>query len=149
MPFSSFVVPFLVQKLRGNVDTASAYGKSLDHGTAFAVNSHRLTNTLFALMTTTQAIGAFTEVVLPYLQSKISQEYHKQTEKQDKNPDSSWISQVREQCSRHPMELFSEYVEMVIQFGHVVLFSTAWPLAVGLSRNMFYRLEFKDGFHSR
>lgn len=85
-------------------------------------------------MTTTQAIGAFTEVVLPYLQKKLSQEYQERVKDKStasqKSSNSKWLDEVREECSRPAMELFSEYAEMVIQFGHVVLFSTAWPLAV-------------------
>lgn len=133
VPFASFVVPFLSQKLRSNVQKDGAYAKSFDQGTRFASNSHRLTNTLFALMTTTQAIGAFTEVVLPFLQKKLSQQYQEHTQKQEgqKQTSESWLDKVREQASRPGMELFSEYAEMVVQFGHVVLFSTAWPLAVG------------------
>lgn len=135
VPFASFVVPFLTHKLRSNVQSEGAYAKSFDQGTRFASNSHRLTNTLFALMTTTQAIGAFTEVALPYLQKKLSQEYQERTQKKGsaKKTNDSWLDRVREQSSRPAMELFSEYAEMVIQFGHVVLFSTAWPLAVSTS----------------
>lgn len=86
-------------------------------------------------MTTTQAIGAFTEVALPYIQKKLSQKYQERTRTKSsprsKSANDNWLDAVREECSRPPMELFSEYAEMVVQFGHVVLFSTAWPLAVG------------------
>lgn len=135
VPFASFVVPFLTHKLGNSVQKDSAYAKSFNQGAQFSFNSHRLTNTLFALMTTTQAIGAFTEVMLPFLQKKISQQYQEHAKKTDASkhsPSNTWLDRVREQSSRPAMELFSEYAEMVIQFGHVVLFSTAWPLAVSV-----------------
>jgi hypothetical protein len=99
-------------------------------------------------MTTTQLVGAFTEVALPFIQRKIAEKRNEQTSpapdnssknsgKNDIKPkdrnEQNWLERVRAEVELPTYNLFSDYAEMVIQFGHVVLFSTAWPLAVSIS----------------
>lgn len=148
---------------------------SLSNNVNFAASPQRLTNTLFALMTTTQAIGAFTEIVLPYAQRKwieyqnqpshspssSNQQQHQQANSAAKTPQQkegtapsvnnknqkasrytsmgglltnadkkTWLQRIHEEVELPEYKLFDDYAEMAIQFGHVVLWSTAWPLAV-------------------
>lgn len=98
-------------------------------------------------MTTTQAIGAFTEVLLPYIKQEISARYlqEKDSDRKDRSPvarPDSWAGRVLAECSRPPLDLSAEYLEMVIQFGHIVLFSPAWPLAVS---QVTYNLTSSEG----
>ena len=92
-------------------------------------------------MTTTQVIGAFTEVGLPFLLRKFA-EYRNANSSASSSPgkvknmmpkdrqEQDWLERIRSEVELPEYSLFSDYAEMVVQFGHVVLFSTAWPLAV-------------------
>lgn len=138
VPFGHVVIPYLVGKARGVSSTAA---EALEGPVGFRASSERLTNTLFALMTTTQAIGAFTEVGLPYLQRRIA-EYrneappHKDEQKvgaskakKGEANEKEWLERIREETTLPEYSLFNDFSEMAVQFGHVVLWSTAWPLA--------------------
>lgn len=119
-------------------------------------------------MTTTQAVGAFMEIVLPYLQRKwveyqtanaegaatsVSSSDKARTPQQKEGSAPSvqksgkagyakaaelltgadkktWLQRIHEEVELPEFKLFTDYAEMAIQFGHIVLWSTAWPLAV-------------------
>jgi len=137
------VVPYIARIVRGSLSTETLAASSFNASNNFIASSQRLTNTLFALMTTTQLVGAFTEVALPFIKRKIAEKRNEQSPpatnssikaKNDVKPkdraEQNWLERVRAEVELPTYDLFTDYAEMVIQFGHVVLFSTAWPLAV-------------------
>lgn len=153
MPFASFLVPYIVSGIRGRISTESVSAGSLSAPSTFSASTQRLTNTLFALMTTTQAVGAFTEVGLPFLQRKLAEKRNEQANETCKDvsmkgellpkdrKDQNWLERIRSEVALPSYDIFSDYSEMVVQFGHVVLFSTAWPLAVSGMREEWQRLS--------
>ena len=121
----------------------------------------RLQNQMFAFTVTQQAIGTFTEVGLPFITRKIDAMRAGQKAGKSKGkgngPSSSrpdtpekkgkrvvfedeesgdrdereFLALARHEASLPDYSLFSDYSEMVTQFGYVALWSTIWPLAPG------------------
>ncbi|UZJ55207.1 hypothetical protein CBS101457_004527 [Exobasidium rhododendri] len=125
----------------------------------FQVNPNRMHNQLFATLTTSQVIGAFTETMLPYILKKVS-EYReskqgkKETEKKPQDSfNSSFLARVREELELPIYDTFADFSEMSSQFGYVVLWSVLWPLAPVMAFvNNFFELRsdaFKVTINSR
>ena len=159
VPFGTFLVPKVAGFLRRSVSEDRVSSSSFAAPVGFAANTSRLTNTLFALMTTTQLIGAFNETVLPYLQRKLADYRNEGTATSQPHKDAQgkrnmrattvkgeaegdWLAKIRAEVELPEYSLFSDYSEMAVQFGQVVLFSTAWPLAPLLAcLNNFFELR--------
>jgi len=132
-------------------------------------NPTRLQSQMFAFTVTNQVIGAFLEVGLPWLQSKIGairsgglknklssspSTHHTVTssssgtaisatntkrnngkrvvfedEEFGEKAEREFLAEIRHEVSLPEYTLFSDYSEMVTQFGYVALWSTIWPLA--------------------
>jgi anoctamin-10 len=59
-------------------------------------------------------------------------EGEKEGREKEGKEDREFLERVRCEVALPPYDLFSDYSEMVTQFGYVVLWSTIWPLAPGL-----------------
>ncbi|EJU03447.1 DUF590-domain-containing protein [Dacryopinax primogenitus] len=104
------------------------------------IRPDRLHNQMFAYTVTNQAVNFVMEIVLPYVTraaSNLQQGKGLLGNKGLVTPEEQSISvqerdlllQAREEAALPDYELFGDYAEMVTQFGYVVLWSVAWPLA--------------------
>ncbi|ESK85554.1 hypothetical protein Moror_10042 [Moniliophthora roreri MCA 2997] len=119
------------------------------------LDSARLRNQMFAYTVTNQIVNTFQEVGLPFILRKISAITSKKSHSssidspsdgnsttsstkkvsfEDERPSSSpaekaLLSKTLHELSLPPYDVFSDYSEMIIQFGYVALWSTIWPLA--------------------
>ncbi|KAK3731462.1 hypothetical protein QZH41_013659, partial [Actinostola sp. cb2023] len=106
----------------------------------------RLKNTLAALLITKQVVGNIKEALVPFVKQKIKEwklkkkmekekkELEKKGVKTDANKNKELDTPLMHQAeieSNMPEyeDTFEDYLEMFIQFGYVVLFSSAFPLA--------------------
>lgn len=138
--------------MRRTVSEQTVSRAAFDAPAGFSASSGRLTSTLAALMTTTQFLGFLQETLIPWVQRKVADYQNGETAQASsigqnkKTPDGkpvqrattmkgqqgeqNWLERIRAETELAPYSLFEDFAEMAVQFGHVVLFSTAWPLAV-------------------
>ncbi|KZT55849.1 DUF590-domain-containing protein [Calocera cornea HHB12733] len=104
------------------------------------IRPDRLHNQMFAYTVTNQVVNFVLENVLPYITraaSNVQQGKGLSGKKGLVTPVEQVVSeqeiqlllQAREEAALPDYELFGDYAEMVTQFGYVVLWSVAWPLA--------------------
>lgn len=123
-----------------------------DGGVQFSINPDRMHSQLLAVLTTSQAINAFTELALPFILRKVNEWRNRGNNKtQDGNKKSRastsatigserhFLSRVASELDLPPYSIFGDYAEMATQFGYIVLWSVIWPLAPlgGLINNFF------------
>ena len=122
-----------------------------------SINTTRLQNQMYAYTVTNQIIGTFLEVGLPYIMRFIGRVQGagngngkakgKRVDFQDENSDGTELSATsggerkeerellvrirKEVALGREYDVFEDYIEMVTQFGYVVIWSTIWPLAPG------------------
>jgi anoctamin-10 len=93
---------------------------------------------------TGQLSGAFSEFVLPSLTRFISKEVVKVQEKRKKDKEKNgvdddlpeekeWLGRVREESQLPAYDVSIDHLEMGLQFGYVVLWSSIWSLAPMMS----------------
>jgi anoctamin-10 len=93
---------------------------------------------------TGQLSGAFSEFVLPSLTRFISKEVVKVQEKRKKDKEKNgvdddlpeekeWLERVREESQLPAYDVSIDHLEMGLQFGYVVLWSSIWSLAPMMS----------------
>ena len=84
IPFGQLAIPYVISLIHGRAHI-NVHSSKWD-SSAYGINAERLPNTLIALSTTTQVIGAITEVFVP-----LAMRYATQEVKQRRNgkPDSS------------------------------------------------------------
>ncbi|KAI9007473.1 calcium-activated chloride channel-domain-containing protein [Phycomyces nitens] len=132
IPFGDHVLPYL-----------SHYNISHDHK---KVDFLRLRDQLVYFVVTGQVVGFATEMIVPYIMQKAMPEAQKLKEKVTKGntessfsedqlgtaalsgPEASFMKRVYKQVGLEEYNIYTDYVEMVIQFGYVSMFSTVWPL---------------------
>ncbi|KAI9250932.1 calcium-activated chloride channel-domain-containing protein [Phascolomyces articulosus] len=143
IPFGDHVLPYLTE-----LNISHSHTK---------VDFNRLRGQLIYFIVTGQVIGFATEMLLPYamnlLLPKVKKMAHKKKKSKGKNSESSSSSSSEEEvtqeenkngieCRLDPKllkkiyrqvdlpeyNIYTDYVEMVIQFGYVSMFSTVWPL---------------------
>ena len=121
-----------------------------------SINTTRLQNQMYAYTVTNQIVGTFLEVGLPYImrflgrvQGGNGKAKGKRVDFKDEGsgePDLSAITggerkeerellvRIRKEVALgREYDVFEDYIEMVTQFGYVVIWSTIWPLAPGAS----------------
>ncbi|TYJ51955.1 hypothetical protein B9479_007444 [Cryptococcus floricola] len=146
---------FSVEKVggsgNGTVQTETGPGSSA-RGTGIdkaAINGGRLKSQLFAYTVTNQVVNAFLELGLPYILRFINEwRAGKTTLKEaitrrgsgpngagEKAPvtedevEKRFLDKVERELELPEYTLFTDYAEMVTQFGYVTLWSIVWPLA--------------------
>ncbi|TIC12243.1 DUF590-domain-containing protein [Wallemia mellicola] len=111
-----------------------------DISNVVALDGKRIQAQLFAYMVTSQAVGSFQEVGMPFIMSFVKSHTSKNTYVPvDAPEEKEYLEEVRAEVSKEPYELFEDYAEMVTQFGYIALWSVAWPLGplMGLINNFF------------
>jgi hypothetical protein len=125
-----------------------------------SVNTTRLQSQMYAYTVTNQIVGTFLEVGLPYIMrflgrvqggaaSGNGKAKGKRVDFQDESSGGVELSTAnggerkeerellvrirKEVALGREYDVFEDYIEMVTQFGYVVIWSTIWPLAPGAS----------------
>ncbi|KAI8061390.1 calcium-activated chloride channel-domain-containing protein [Thamnidium elegans] len=129
IPFGDHVIPYLVE-----------FNVSHEHKT---VDFLRLRAQLVYFVVTGQLVGFLTEMVVPYALKRIMPEAKKLSEKVTKKErkssntdlaniadaeEAKFMEKVYKEVALGEYNIYTDYVEMVIQFGYVSMFSTVWPL---------------------
>ncbi|KAL0083800.1 calcium-activated chloride channel-domain-containing protein [Phycomyces blakesleeanus] len=132
IPFGDHVLPYL-----------SHYNISHDHK---KVDFLRLRDQLVYFVVTGQVVGFATEMIVPYIMQKAMPKAQELKEKVTKGntessfpedqlgtpemsgPEAAFMKRVYKQVGLEEYNIYTDYVEMVIQFGYVSMFSTVWPL---------------------
>ncbi|CAE6500154.1 unnamed protein product, partial [Rhizoctonia solani] len=99
------------------------------------INPGRLHAQMFAYTVTNQAINFFLETGLPFILRGVAKARVNRSingkKKGDEKSDAvtQLVEHAREESALPEYTLFGDYAEMVTQFGYVVIWSAAWPLA--------------------
>ncbi|KAG8732544.1 hypothetical protein FRC11_012745 [Ceratobasidium sp. 423] len=99
------------------------------------INPGRLHAQMFAYTVTNQAINFFLETGLPFILRGVAKARANRSingkRKGDEKSDAvtQLVEHAREESALPEYTLFGDYAEMVTQFGYVVIWSAAWPLA--------------------
>jgi len=124
------------------------------------INTTRLQNQMYAYTVTNQIVGTFLEVGLPYIMRFLgrvqggaaggntkakgkrvdfknessSVAESSATSGEEKKEERELLVRIRKEVALgRDYDVFEDYIEMVTQFGYVVIWSTIWPLAPGAS----------------
>ncbi|KAI7859678.1 calcium-activated chloride channel-domain-containing protein [Circinella umbellata] len=133
IPFGDHVLPYLTE-----LNISHSHTK---------VDFNRLRGQLIYFIVTGQLIGFATEMLLPYVMNRVlpkvkkvahekkkddtssSSSSEEEKEEKDKNHlNTKFLNKVYRQVDLPEYNIYTDYVEMVIQFGYVSMFSTVWPL---------------------
>ncbi|CAO3589868.1 unnamed protein product [Absidia cylindrospora] len=136
IPFGDHVLPYL-----------NEFNISHDHQ---KVDFQRLQDQLVYFVVTGQIVGFLTEMVVPYLMSRLMPKAKQisakvihsgsSTANNDSNQeeatdistsstgDAEFIKKLNREVGLEEYNIYTDYVEMVIQFGYVSMFSPVWPL---------------------
>ncbi|KAI8637071.1 calcium-activated chloride channel-domain-containing protein [Parasitella parasitica] len=132
IPFGDHVLPYLT-----NLNI------SHEHRT---VDFQRLRAQLVYFIVTGQLVGFLTEMVVPYAMKNYVPKAKKMVSKKKTSTSSSsakeknlvaafedeeeekFMNKVYKEVDMEEYAIYTDYVEMVIQFGYVSMFSTVWPL---------------------
>ncbi|EPQ26758.1 uncharacterized protein PFL1_05737 [Pseudozyma flocculosa PF-1] len=158
IPFGEAIMHEVVERgfFRDSIEMAVREGKLPKGGIDFHVNPDRMHTQLFAVSVTSQAIGAFTELVLPLLMRK-AQEWKRERDARRaegaggeksassssspgaSDPEAKFVRRVQKELELPPYDLFGDYAEMATQFGYITLWSVIWPLSpvMGFVNNFF------------
>ncbi|KAF8705280.1 hypothetical protein RHS03_05625, partial [Rhizoctonia solani] len=98
------------------------------------INPGRLHAQMFAYTVTNQAINFFLETGLPFILRGVAKARASRSINNKKNNEkldavTQLVEHAREESMLPEYTLFSDYAEMVTQFGYIVIWSAAWPLA--------------------
>jgi hypothetical protein len=140
-----------------NISTAGISIWESDRSTARRkLNSSRLQEQMFAFTVTNQVVDTFTEIGLPYILRAVESFRNgkgfrngngkghgkKKRVAFDDEPvghdahgreEREFLERVRSEVALPEYDVFTDYSEMVTQFGYVALWSTIWPLAPAMA----------------
>ncbi|KAI8146256.1 calcium-activated chloride channel-domain-containing protein [Fennellomyces sp. T-0311] len=122
IPFGDHVLPYL-----SDLNISHSHTK---------VDFQRLRAQLVYFIVTGQIIGFATEMLLPYAMNLVMPKVKKMTHKDesaaaandDNEIQAKFMKKVYKEVDLPEYNIYTDYVEMVIQFGYVSMFSTVWPL---------------------
>ncbi|KAI8987519.1 calcium-activated chloride channel-domain-containing protein [Mycotypha africana] len=128
IPFGAKVTPYL-----------TAWNIKHDHNT---IDFTRLRTQLIYLVATAQVVNFVTEMVVPWILAKATGKAKNVTDKitrrksfdeklgvtEKDDEEHEFIERVKQEVALKDYDIFLEYVEIVIQFGYVSMFSSVFPL---------------------
>ncbi|ORX58748.1 DUF590-domain-containing protein [Hesseltinella vesiculosa] len=112
IPFGDHVLPFLT-----TMNISHEHKK---------VDFQRLQDQLVYFVVTGQVLGFLTEMLVPYLLAKLPNKIW--TDKKQNQVTDPFIKKVYKEVAMDEYNIYTDYVEMIIQFGYVSMFSVVWPL---------------------
>lgn len=132
MPFGHMIVPKL--DVFGFTSTYAAYGVTAK---PFVLDNDRIRNQLFYFAVTAQVLNLFTVFILPiilrvakgeaqHLQEKITG--HETYKPIDSPSEAQFLARVRYESCLPEYDAYTDYAELVVQFGYTVMFSPIWTL---------------------
>lgn len=149
IPFGQQIMDAIVQHgfFASSLQAAEERGdikRSMTGSVKFEINPSRMHAQLFAVLTTSQVIGAFTETALPYILHKVN-EYREAKKNKEASTttktslEGKLVHRIEEELTLPNYDTFGDYAEMATQFGYIVLWSVIWPLApvMGFINNFF------------
>ncbi|CAE6440816.1 unnamed protein product [Rhizoctonia solani] len=98
------------------------------------INPGRLHAQMFAYTVTNQAINFFLETGLPFIlrgvaKARVSRSITGKRKDEKSDAVAQLVEHAKEESALPEYTLFGDYAEMVTQFGYIVIWSAAWPLA--------------------
>ncbi|PNY28767.1 Uncharacterized protein TCAP_01319 [Tolypocladium capitatum] len=132
IPFGNVLVPML-DFWRTAAQTVTLSEKPLPTQ-IFHINPQRISSQMFYFTVTAQIVNLATEVVVPYVMHEASakaKEFQGKgtAQSQDRAEEAEFLKRVRDECQLEVYDVTGDYREMVMQYGYLLLFSVAWPLA--------------------
>ncbi|KTW28039.1 hypothetical protein T552_01901 [Pneumocystis carinii B80] len=134
VPFGSDIIPKI-----NIINIQSIFIDSKNIGIKlFTINSNKLKKQFIYYMITARAINFFQQWTFPFLFrfffsilrkiyttkfSRIGYEYMNNSSKE-----SEFLQKIRSQTTLPEFSVFDSYLELIIQFGYILLFSIVWPL---------------------
>ncbi|KAI5298065.1 hypothetical protein KEM56_004349, partial [Ascosphaera pollenicola] len=123
----------------------------------FNINHRRLRDQVIYFAITAQVIDQVTEIGVPYIKRKLLQKYKEYSERKaekkeeqqhqregidretspssnirqviaDRPEEAAFLRRVREETTLETYDIAADFREMVVQFGHMSLFSVVWPV---------------------
>jgi len=98
-----------------------------------------LRDELFALYTTDEIRRLVTEMLIPYVQKRLATPLAKK-DKEKKLTQEEFIQEKLKELDLAEYDNYDDYLEMIIQFGYITIFATAFPLS-GVFSLVFNYLE--------
>ncbi|KAH3679366.1 hypothetical protein WICMUC_001047 [Wickerhamomyces mucosus] len=97
----------------------------------FKINQSRLIDQYKYFTFTAQIVGFLVENVVPKVLKLIKQRYFYDSsiELLDSKKEIQFLQNIRKQLIAPKFDVHSEYRELSIQFGYIIIFSSIWPLA--------------------
>lgn len=148
VPFASVLVPYLdifgltVRPFAQNEQQVKS--PTTGRGGAFHINPDRLKKQVIYFTVTAQIINQAVEVIVPYakrrgfgkfkeiqssLASKQAGASRPPVDAQDPEDEKAFLTRVRKEAKLDTYDVTDDFREMVVQYGHLALFSAVWPLA--------------------
>lgn len=149
VPFGDVIVPQLEALVHRFI--------SASHMTsAFHSDPDKLRNEVIALTVTGQITGAGEELILPYILHKGRSWYRDwrsarlsraktidfKTVMADDPAETEFLRRARNEADLETYDVQADYLEMILQFGYLALFSPVWPLVpIGFLVNNWFELR--------
>lgn len=151
IPFGQSIMNAIVQQgfFASSLGAAQQRGdikRNWDGSVEFDINPSRMHAQLFAVLTTSQVINAFTETALPFIMRKINELTaakkngdNGSATSSSNTAESKFLQRIEQELALPNYDTFGDYAEMATQLGYIILWSTIWPLApvMGFINNFF------------
>ncbi|KAK8844765.1 hypothetical protein IAR55_006615 [Kwoniella newhampshirensis] len=153
VPFGSFIMAHVQQRMTKQ-DTVQVVGSPEKAGLGpmtsgqkqKSIKAGRLKGQLFAYTVTNQVINSFLELGMPYLmrfvndwragKTTIKETIQRRGSDENEKPPTTdeevekrFLNKVERELALPDYSLFTDYAEMVTQFGYVTIWSIVWPIA--------------------
>ncbi|WRT63222.1 uncharacterized protein IL334_000125 [Kwoniella shivajii] len=153
VPFGSFIMAHVQHRLtkQSTISVAdtpekAGLGPRTSGKEQKSIKAGRLKGQLFAYTVTNQVINAFLELGLPYIMRFVDdwragrttiketihsrgQDTSEKVPRNDEEVEKKFLDKVERELALPEYSLFTDYAEMVTQFGYVTIWSIVWPLA--------------------